>query len=57
MTGLIKLNQSRLQAMREGNKMIDFLGTITAIIILAYLMRGAYFIVQDAQKRWEDRNK
>jgi len=43
--------------MIEGNKMIDFLGTVTAIIILAYLMRGSYFIVQDAQKRWEERNK
>jgi hypothetical protein len=37
--------------------MIDFLGTITAVIILAYSMRGAYLIVQDAQKRWEDKNK
>jgi uncharacterized protein (UPF0333 family) len=43
--------------MREDNKMIEFLGTITAVIILAYSMRGAYFIVQDAQKRWEERNK
>jgi len=36
---------------------LDFLGTITAVIILAYSIRGIYFIVQDAQKRWEDRNK
>jgi len=57
MTGLIKPSQSNSQVMREGNKMIDFLGTVTAIFILAYLMRGSYFIVQDAQKRWEERNK
>jgi hypothetical protein len=43
--------------MREGNKMIDFIGTVGAVFILAYLMRGSYFIVQDAQKRWEDKNK
>lgn len=57
MTGLIKLSQSHSQVMREGNKMIDFLGTVTFIFILAYLMRGSYFIVKDAQKRWEERNK
>jgi hypothetical protein len=57
MTGLIKLSQSHSQVMREGNKMIDFLGTVTFIFILAYLMRGSYFIVRDAQKRWEERNK
>ena len=57
MTGLIKLNQSHSQAMREGNKMIDFLGTITAIIILAYLMRGAYLVVCDAQDRFIERKK
>ena len=43
--------------MREGNKMIDFLGTITAIIILAYLMKGAYLVVCDAQDRFIERKK
>lgn len=57
MTGLIKLSQSRSQAIREGNKMIDFLGTVTAIFILAYLMRGAYLVVCDAQDRFIERKK
>ena len=37
--------------------MLDFICTVGAVFILAYLMRGSYFIVQDAQKRWEDKNK
>tara|TARA_R110000751_G_scaffold296495_2_gene405735 strand:- start:6262 stop:6375 length:114 start_codon:yes stop_codon:yes gene_type:complete len=37
--------------------MIEVLGYVTATFILAFLMRGAYLIVDDAQKRYEERKK
>ena len=55
--GLIILNQSLSRAMKEGNKMIEVLGTITATFILAILMRGSYLMVKDAQDRYNERNK
>jgi hypothetical protein len=50
-------NQSLSRAMKEGNKMIEVLGTITATFILAILMRGSYLMVRDAQDRYDERNK
>jgi len=43
--------------MREDNNMFEVIGMITVTFILAFLMRGAYLMVDDAQKRYEERNK
>jgi len=37
--------------------MFEVIGMITVTFILAFLMRGAYFIVDDAQKRYEQKKK
>ena len=34
--------------------MYEFIGIVTTLFILAYLMRGAYFVYQDAQKLHEE---
>jgi hypothetical protein len=34
--------------------MYEFIGVVTTLFVLAYLMRGAYFVYQDAQKLHEE---
>ncbi len=37
--------------------MYEIIGIITTLFIFAFLMRGAYLMVEDAQKRYNDRKK
>ena len=37
--------------------MYEIIGIITTLFIFAFLMRGAYLMIEDAQKRYNDRKK